>query len=129
VLDHVTVTAADFEAMLRFYDAALTAVGFVRLVELVDEEEDEAVVEAAAWGPAGGRGVVWLVAGATPTTGLHLQLRADSPADVETFHGTAVEAGGTEHAAPRRWAIYRRGEFNAIVRDPQDNLIEVVAAE
>jgi hypothetical protein len=38
-------------------------------------------------------------------------------------------AGGGTHAAPRRWPIYRRGEFNAILRDPQGNLVEAVAPE
>jgi catechol 2,3-dioxygenase-like lactoylglutathione lyase family enzyme len=129
VLDHVTIAAADFAAGLRFYDAALGALGLVRLDELVDEEEDEPVVEAAAWGRPDGRSVIWLVSGPAPTTGLHLRLRASSPAEVETFHAAAVDAGGRSHGAPRRWAIYRRGEFNAIVRDPQGNLIEAVAAE
>jgi catechol 2,3-dioxygenase-like lactoylglutathione lyase family enzyme len=129
VLDHVTIATTDFAAALRFYDAALGALGLVRLDELVDEEEDEPVLEAAAWGRPDAPSLLWLVSGPTPTTGLHLRLRAGSPGEVETFHRAAVDAGGASHAAPRRWAIYRRGEFNAIVRDPQGNLIEAVAGE
>jgi catechol 2,3-dioxygenase-like lactoylglutathione lyase family enzyme len=128
-LDHVTVTAADFVASLAFYDAALGALGLVRLAELVDEEEDDPPVEAAAWGRPDGAGIVWLVSGGRPTTGLHVRLRADSRPQVETFHIEALRCGGTEHAAPRRWVLYRRGEFNAIVADPAGNLIEAVAAE
>jgi len=129
VLDHVTITAADFKAALEFYDAALGALGLVRLEELVDEEEDEPVVEAAAWGRPDGTSVLWVVSGAVPTTGLHLRLRAESRGQVETFHLAGVAAGGTTHAAPRRWPIYRRGEFNAILRDPQGNLVEVAGPE
>jgi catechol 2,3-dioxygenase-like lactoylglutathione lyase family enzyme len=129
VLDHVTVTAADLARSVAFYDAALGALGFVRVAELVDEEEDDAELEAVGYGPAGQSAELWLVRGATPTTGLHIQLRADTRAVVETFHGLAVAAGGAAHAAPRRWPIYRRGEFNAIVRDPDGNLVEVVAPE
>lgn len=129
MLDHLTVTAADFQAALAFYDAALGALGLARLDELVDEEEEHPVVEAVAWGPPEGTSFFWLVTGATPTTGLHVRFHADSRADVESFHAAAVAAGGTAHTAPRRWAIYRRGEFNAIVRDPQGNLVEAVAAE
>lgn len=129
MLDNVTITAADFPVALGFYDAVLGALGLVRLDELVDEEEEDAAVEAVAWGRPDGRGVMWLVSGGTPTTGLHVRLRANSPAQVEAFHAAGVQAGGVAHAAPRRWPIYRRGEFNAIVRDPQGNLIEAVSAE
>jgi predicted lactoylglutathione lyase len=58
-----------------------------------------------------------------------MRLSADSRAQVETFHVAALEAGGTDYAAPRRWALYRSGEFNAIVADPAGNLVEAVAAE
>ena len=131
VLDHVTLTvgSADFAQRVGFYDAALAALGLVRVAELVDEEEDEPAVEAVAWGRPDGAGVIWLVIGDRPTTGLHVRLRADSRAHVESFHAAAVRAGGIEQAAPRRWLLYRRGEFNAIVADPAGNLIEAVAAE
>lgn len=128
-LDHVTITAGELPVSLAFYDAALGALGLVRTVDLVDEEEDDPPVEAAAWGPAGGPALVWLVSGPSPTRGAHLRLHADSRRQVETFFATAVAAGGRPHDAPRRWALYRTGEFNAIVADPDGNLIEAVAPE
>ncbi|HVU91292.1 MAG TPA: VOC family protein [Jatrophihabitans sp.] len=129
MLDSVTITAADLAATVAFYDAALGALGLVRLDELVDEEEDEPALEAVAWGPADGTSVLWVVGGDPPTTGLHLRFRARSRPEVETFHAAGESAGGRTHAAPRRWPIYRRGEFNAILRDPQGNLVEAVAPE
>jgi catechol 2,3-dioxygenase-like lactoylglutathione lyase family enzyme len=128
-LDSITLTAADFAAAVDFYEAALGALGLVRVSELVDEEEDDAEVEAVAWGDPEGSGLLWLVAGVAATTGLHVRFRADSRVQVETFHAVAVEHGGVTFTAPRRWALYRRGEFNAIVADPAGNLIEAVAAE
>jgi catechol 2,3-dioxygenase-like lactoylglutathione lyase family enzyme len=127
----ITVTAAppDFPAVLAFYDATLRALGFQRLQELVDEEEDEPVVEAVGWGPADGTSLVWVVAGPVATTGLHVRLEAHSPSEVETFYAAGLESGGRTFGAPRRWPIYRRGEFNAIVQDPQGNLVEAVAPE
>ena len=130
-LDHVTVTvpADGFSARLALYDAALGALGLRRVAELVDEEEDDAPVEAAAWGTANGVGIVWLVSGEPATSGLHARLWAGSRAQVEAFHAAALAAGAREHSAPRRWVIYRPGEFNAIVADPSGNLLEAVAAE
>jgi catechol 2,3-dioxygenase-like lactoylglutathione lyase family enzyme len=128
-LDHATICASDFAASLAFYDAALGALGLVRAVEYGDEEESDADIEAAAWGLADGSVVLWLVSGGPPTRGGHVSLRAESRADVEAFHAAGVRAGGRSHDAPRRWAIFRPGEFNAVVCDPDGNRIEAVAAE
>jgi catechol 2,3-dioxygenase-like lactoylglutathione lyase family enzyme len=128
-LDHVTLTAADFAASAAFYDAALGALGLVRVAELVDEEEDDPPVEALAWGGGDGHGVLWLVHGDRSTSGLHVRFQAGSRVDVEAFHRAAVQSGGREVGAPRRWPLYRRGEFNAIVADPGGNLVEAVAPE
>ena len=147
-IDHVTITVADLARSAAFYDAALGALGLRRTVELGDEEEDDAAVEAIAWGEPGegepgqaqpgqgepeqgrsGRAALWAVAGTRPTSGLHLCLRARTRAEVEAFHAAAVAAGGRSHDAPRRWPIFRTGEFNAIVLDPDGNLIEAVAPE
>jgi catechol 2,3-dioxygenase-like lactoylglutathione lyase family enzyme len=129
-LDSVTVTATDIAALLPFYDAALGALGLVRVAELVDEEEEDSELEAIAWGSAGDeRALLWLVAGPWPTSGLHVRLRAVSRDQVESFFARSVAAGGEAHDAPRRWVIYRRGEFNAVVRDPAGNLVEAVAPE
>jgi catechol 2,3-dioxygenase-like lactoylglutathione lyase family enzyme len=128
-LDHATICASDFTASLDFYDAALGALGLVRAAEYGDEEEEHANIEAAGWGPSGAAPLVWLVAAEAPTRAAHLCLRAQSRAEVEAFHAAALRAGGRSHDAPRRWAIYRQGDFNAVVCDPDGNRIEAVAAE
>ena len=128
-LNHTTICASDFAASLAFYDAALGALGLVRAAEFGDEEEEHAAVEAAGWGPADAAPLVWLVAAQPPTRGAHLALRAGSRAEVEAFYAAALQAGGRAYNAPRRWAIFRRGEFNAVVGDPDGNRLEAVAAE
>lgn len=128
-LSHATICASDFAASLAFYDAALGALGMVRAAEFGDEEEQQACVEAAGWGPADSDPLLWLVAADPATTGANVSFRAGSRAEVEAFYAAALEAGGQAHDAPRRWAIFRRGEFNAVVCDPDGNRIEAVAAE
>jgi hypothetical protein len=127
-LAEVTITAAEFARSAAFYDAALGALGMQRVIELGDEEEDAAPAEAIGWGP-GEHAVLWLVAGRPVTRGAHVRLRARSRTDVESFYRAGLAAGGGGHDAPRRWAIYRAGEFNAILLDPDGNLLEAVAAE
>lgn len=128
-LDHVTIVATDVASSMRFYDAALGALGMVRVAEFGDEEEDQPDIEAAGWGVAGGQPMVWVVAGLSPTRGVHLSLSAPGREDVERFHAAALSAGGTSRSVPRRWAVFRRGEFSAAVLDPDGNLIEVSAPE
>lgn len=128
-LDHVTVVAADLAASLAFYDAALGALGLVRVAEFGDEEEDDGQIEAAGWAAPGAAPLLWVVVGDVPTRGAHLSLSASARTDVERFHAAALAAGGTSRSAPRRWAIYRRGEFSAAAADPDGNLIEVRSPE
>jgi catechol 2,3-dioxygenase-like lactoylglutathione lyase family enzyme len=128
-LDHATICASDFTASLAFYDAALGALGLVRVAEYGDEEEEDASVEAAGWGPPDASPLLWLVTADAPTQAAHLCLRARSRAEVEAFHAAALSAGGGSQDAPRRWAIFRHGDFNAVVCDPDGNRIEAVAAE
>jgi len=128
-LSHATVCASDFAASLAFYDAALGALGLVRAAEFGDEEEEHAALEAAGWGPPDAAPLLWLVAAQPATHNAHLSLRAGSRAEVEDFFAAAVRAGGRSHDPPRRWVIFRRGEFNAVVLDPDGNRIEAVAAE
>ena len=128
-LDHVTVTASDIAVSLAFYDSALGALGLVRLYESGDEEEDDPDLEAVAFGAAGGSAVLWVVSGPAASCGLHVAFRAAHRNDVERFHANGLAHGGAEHSAPRRWPIYRRGEFNAIIRDPDGNLVEAISPE
>lgn len=127
-LDHVTVSASDFARSLGFYEAALGALGLQRIAEFGDEEEGAPELEAAAWG-IDEAPMLWLVAGRKATAAAHVCLRAGSRAEVEAFHAAALRHGGSSHDAPRRWAIFRRGVFNAIVADPDGNLVEAVAPE
>jgi catechol 2,3-dioxygenase-like lactoylglutathione lyase family enzyme len=123
------VTATDFPASLAFYDATLGALGWVRSLEIGDEEESDAAIEVVGWGPPEEPAAVWLVTGANPSRGLHLALAVNSSAVVERMYAAALAAGGSAHDAPRRWPIIAKGEFHAIVADPEGNLIEAVAPE
>jgi catechol 2,3-dioxygenase-like lactoylglutathione lyase family enzyme len=128
-LRHLTLCAGSFDKSLAFYDAALGALGLVRVQEFGDEEEDDAVLEAAGYGPPDGVPSVWLVAGSEPTRGVHAAFAAASRDAVEAFFTAALATGGTARQAPRRWEIYRAGYFGAVVADPDGNLIEAAVDE
>ena len=74
---------------------------------------------------------MWLVTGRRADDAvLHLAFRAGVGAR-RSRRSTRPRSppGGTSHDAPRRWPIFRRGEFNAIVRDPDGNLLEAISDE
>ena len=128
-LEAVTLVATDLAAALTFYDAVLGAIGLIRLADLVDEEEDDAETEAVGWGRPDTEPVLWLVTGSVATVGAHVRFAADSPDAVDEFHARALGTGGASRSAPRRWAIYRRGQYSAVVSDPSGNLVEAVSPE
>jgi catechol 2,3-dioxygenase-like lactoylglutathione lyase family enzyme len=129
VIDHVTVTASDLERSGAFYDGALAPLGFRRVVEYVDpEDEDEAGVEAIGYASGQEAASVWLVSGPAPTHNLHVAFDAVDAEAVHRFHAAALESGGRESQAPRRWEIYRPGYYGALVADPDGNLIEALTA-
>jgi len=128
-LRHITVCASTFDASLAFYDAALGALGLVRVQEYGDEEEDDAVLEAAGFGLPDQRPSFWLVTGGEPTRGAHAAFAASSRGAVDAFFAAGVAAGGTPRQAPRRWEIYRPGYFGALIADPDGNLVEAVLDE
>jgi catechol 2,3-dioxygenase-like lactoylglutathione lyase family enzyme len=128
-LRHITLCAGSFATSLAFYDAALGALGLIRVQEFGDEEEDDAPLEAAGFGRPDAAPCFWLVTGPTPTSGVHAAFTAGSRADVEAFYTAALAAGGTARQAPRRWEIYRAGYYGAVVADPDGNLIEAALDE
>jgi len=128
-LRHVTLCTGSFDVSLAFYDAALGALGLVRVHEFGDEEEDEPVLEAAGFGLPDEPASFWLVTGAQATTGLHAAFAARSRAEVDAFYTAALGAGGTPRQPPRRWEIYRAGYFGAVVADPDGNLVEAALDE
>ena len=128
-LRHVTLSAGAFERSLAFYDAALGALGLVRVQEFGDEEEDDAALEAAGYGMPEQAPVFWLVAGAQASRGAHVAFGASSRVQVDAFFAAATDAGGSAQQAPRRWEIYRPGYYGALVADPDGNLVEALVDE
>jgi catechol 2,3-dioxygenase-like lactoylglutathione lyase family enzyme len=127
VIDHMTVTATDLARSGAFYDGALAPLGFRRVAEYVDpEDEEEAGVEAIGYATERAPTSVWLVSGTAPTHNVHIAFRASDAGAVDRFYAAALQSGGRESQAPRRWEIYRPGYYGALVADPDGNLIEAL---
>src|SRR5215208_1817261 len=116
MLDHVGISVSDFERSRRFYEKALSPLGY----ELIMEPRHG----AAGLGHSG-KPDFWIGQG-EPGHPLHVAFAADDRATVEAFHKAAVAAGGRDNGGPGLRPEYHPSYYGAFVLDPDGNNIEAV---
>lgn len=114
MLDHLGLRTVQFDAMLAFYRAALTPLGYTVMNEYS--------------GVAGlGRETpdLWVSADDKGSSNIHLAFRTDDRAVVDAFHAAALAHGGTDNGAPGK-RDYTPNYYAAFVLDPDGNNLEIV---
>ena len=115
--DHIGLKTKNLQASVRFYRAALEALGY-RLGSS-DESGASFLAESGAalyLGPASG----------AASSGVHVALSAPDRASVTHFHRNGLEAGGRDNGAPGLRQDYSPNYFAAFLLDPDGNNIEAV---
>jgi catechol 2,3-dioxygenase-like lactoylglutathione lyase family enzyme len=126
MIDHVSSYTTQFEAARRFYDAALTALGYERNMEMVTTWDAAFPSRrVCAYGP-GRRPVFWLTEVNEPASPRHIAFVAKDHAAVAAFHGACLEAGGKDNGAPGPRPIYHANYYGAFALDPDGNNVEAV---
>jgi catechol 2,3-dioxygenase-like lactoylglutathione lyase family enzyme len=117
MFDHVGITVSDLERSRAFYAAVLAPLGAQELVE---------GPEAVGFGVDNPR--FWIVQGTPSPTSprMHVAFEAASRLEVDTFHRTALEAGGVDHGPPGLRPHYHEHYFAAFVLDPDGYNVEAV---
>jgi catechol 2,3-dioxygenase-like lactoylglutathione lyase family enzyme len=119
VIDHVSVAVSDLAAASRFYEAALTPLGYAKL------EDRPATV-----GFGKRYAEFWInlrtPSPVAPSSGAHVALRATSTAAVDAFHAAALAAGGASDGPPGLRPQHGESYYAAFIRDPDGNRIEAV---
>jgi catechol 2,3-dioxygenase-like lactoylglutathione lyase family enzyme len=127
MLHHASFGVADIERAARFYDAALGALGYVRVWE--DLRPGEAG-QAVGYGVPGGGdklAIKSVEAGqGAPGAGFHLAFAAPDQRSVIDFHAAALSQGGVDNGAPGLRQHYGPNYFAAFVVDPDGYHIEAV---
>jgi catechol 2,3-dioxygenase-like lactoylglutathione lyase family enzyme len=121
MLDHVSIGVKDIKRARRFYDAALSALGY----RCSSPGE-------SSLGYGREREDFWVLAVASPVapdkaSGLHLCFKADGREAVDAFHKAALGAGGKDNGKPGLRADYGKGYYAAFVVDPDGYRIEAHA--
>ena len=120
MLGHVSIGVRDLEGATRFYDAVLSALGYVRLWT------GEAGIGYGA--PGGGEqlNVFQNSQALSPGPGFHLAFTAPDTASVDAFHSAALSLGGSNNGAPGLRLNYGPTYYAAFVLDPEGHRLEAV---
>jgi len=118
MIDHISIGVRDIGRAKRFYDAALTPLGYECLS--VGDTSLGYGKEAAQ---------LWVVASespvpADPKSGLHVCFVAPTRKSVDAFHKAALTAGGRDNGAPGLREDYGPDYFAAFIIDPDGYRIE-----
>lgn len=127
MLHHLSLGVSDIERSARFYDAALGALGYVRVWEDICPGDDD---QAVGYGlPGGDDKLAIKLRGANaraPGPGFHLAFAAASRAAVDAFHDAALRNGGQDNGAPGLRPDYGDDYYAAFVVDPDGHHVEAV---
>jgi catechol 2,3-dioxygenase-like lactoylglutathione lyase family enzyme len=120
MLHHLSFGVKDLARSASFYDAALSALGYVRIWG-----DDTAV----GYGLAGGGDKFAIKLnpyGVSPGPGFHAAFAAPSREAVASFHEAALRHGGVNNGIPELCLEYGANYFAAFVIDPDGYRIEAV---
>jgi catechol 2,3-dioxygenase-like lactoylglutathione lyase family enzyme len=120
MIGHLSFGVADLPRATRFYDAALTALGYERVWT-----REHGVVYGHT--SEKDRLALYLRPDAlAPGAGFHLAFDAPDRAAVDRFHAAALAAGGTDDGAPGLRPQYSPTYYAAFVIDPEGYKLEAV---
>ena len=121
MLHHISFGVSNLERSAAFYDAALAALGYVRV--WTDST-------AVGYGLAAGQDLFAVKLKASdavaPGPGFHLAFTAPSREAIARFHAEALAHGGQDNGAPGLRPAYGTNYFAAFVIDPDGHRIEAV---
>ena len=125
MIDHTGIGVADVARSAVFYDAALGALGWRRVVQLPDSDGSDAIGYGVEYP------VFWIDRFHPPGVKQHTAFGARSRAAVDAFYAAALGARGADNGPPglREQQGYPPGYYAAFVLDPDGNNMEAVCRE
>ncbi len=116
MIDHLTLTASNYEKSKTFYSHALAPLGYSLKKEFGDDVSGFGI---------GDRLDFWLANGSVATKPVfHLAFVAETRAQVDAFYRAALEFGGKDNGAPGLREQHSKNYYAAFVLDPDGQNIE-----
>jgi catechol 2,3-dioxygenase-like lactoylglutathione lyase family enzyme len=122
MIDHMSLSAGDFAAMLAFYEKALAPLGITTMMRF--GKEVTGGPEVAGLGST--KPFLWIASAGKTEPPMHIAIRADSHDEVDAFYKAALAAGGKDNGAPGPRPHYHANYYGAFVTDPDGHNIEAV---
>jgi catechol 2,3-dioxygenase-like lactoylglutathione lyase family enzyme len=116
LIDHINLLVSDIERSKRFFQEALSPLGY----ELLMEHR----ISGAGFGQAG-KPDFWIKQGEL-SSAIHVAFASPDRATVDAFHDAAIAAGGRDNGPPGLRPEYHSTYYGAYVLDPDGNNIEAV---
>jgi catechol 2,3-dioxygenase-like lactoylglutathione lyase family enzyme len=116
MIDHIGLTVSDYARSKRFYEEALSPLGYS---VLIDHE-----ISGGGFG-RDGKPDFWIKAGESNSP-IHVALSSPDRATVDAFYEAAISAGGKCNGPPGPRPEYHPSYYGAFVLDPDGNNIEAV---
>ncbi len=116
MIDHINLLVSDIERSKRFFQEALSPLGY----ELLMEHR----ISGAGFGQAG-KPDFWIKQGVL-SSAIHVAFASPDRATVDAFHDAAIAAGGRDNGPPGLRPEYHSTYYGAYVLDPDGNNIEAV---
>lgn len=126
MIDHTGVVVANFDHSKRFYDAALGAIGYQKLMEFSAAVTGS--TDVAGYGEPD-KPDFWLSRGTPNQPPIHVAFRVNDRATVDAFYRAAMAAGGRDNGEPGLRPHYHANYYGAFVLDPDGHNIEAVCHE
>ena len=116
MLDHVSLPVSKLEQSKRFYEEALSPLGY----ELIMEHHISGVGFGESAKPD-----FWIRQGEVGAA-VHVAFASEDRATVDALHEAAMAAGGRDNGGPGLRPEYHPSYYGAFVFDPDGNNIEAV---
>ena len=123
MIDHTGIGVADVARSATFYDAALSALGLRRVMQLPENDGADGIGYGVNYP------VFWIDRFHPHSVKQHTAFAASNRVEVDAFYAAALRAGGADNGAPgvRDTAQgYPPGYYAAFVLDPDGNNVEAV---
>ncbi|MBA4218253.1 MAG: VOC family protein [Proteobacteria bacterium] len=127
MLHHLSLGVTHIERAAAFYDAALSALGYVRVFE---DLRPGGQGQAVGYGRPGEGDKFCIkqaaVSSASAGHGMHLAFAAPDRESVHAFHAQALAHGGWDNGAPGLRPHYGPNYYACFVIDPDGHRLEAV---
>ncbi|ASS55713.1 VOC family protein [Rhizobium leguminosarum] len=127
MLHHASLGVSDIERSAAFYDAALAALGYIRVW---DDIRPGQTGQAIGYGLPGGGDKLAIKhrpdGQRAPGPGFHLAFAAPSRQAVDQFYAVAIAQGGSDNGRPGLRPQYGEHYYAAFVMDPDGHALEAV---